>query len=112
MKFCNECNSLFYSKEIDNKIKYVCKICGNIVDCDDIIIDSNIYKEKELNRGDKNEYTIYDTTLPRTVKKKCPNKTCISHKDISLNEIVLLSDKYTQKLYYTCCNCNTEWTYS
>lgn len=45
-------------------------------------------------------------------KKKCPNNKCESHKDSNLNEVVLLSDKYTQKLYYTCCICNTEWTYS
>ena len=112
MKFCNECNSLFYPKEVDGNIKYICKMCGNTEKCTDSIIDVNIYKEKELNSGDNNEYIIHDVTLPRTKKKKCPNKKCKSHIQLDLNEIVMLSDKYTQKLYYTCVVCNTEWTYS
>lgn len=112
MKFCTECNSIYTTTEVENKIKYICKVCGHIEDCTNLVIDTTYYKEREVNRGEKNEYTIYDVTLPRTNKKPCPNKDCKSNVDKDLREVVMLSDKYTQKLYYTCCVCNTEWTYS
>ena len=43
-----------------NKIKYICKVCGHIEDCTNLVIDTTFYKEQEVNRGEKNEYTIYE----------------------------------------------------
>ena len=112
MNFCKQCNSLLQSKEIEDDLKYVCSVCGEIEDCDDDIIDSTIYKEKEMDRGDNNKYIIYDNTLARTMKKKCPNEKCKSNFNTDLRDVVMLTDKYTQKLYYTCAICSTEWSYS
>ncbi len=112
MNFCKQCNSLLQSKEIDNDLKYVCSVCNEIEDCNNQIINSTIYKKKEMDRGDNNKYIIYDNTLARTKKKSCPNESCISNKNIKLRDVVMLTDKYTQKLYYTCVNCGTEWSYS
>jgi DNA-directed RNA polymerase subunit M/transcription elongation factor TFIIS len=112
MNFCKQCNSYLIAKEIDEVLKYECSVCGEIEDCNNDIIDSKIYKEKELIRGDNNKYIIYDNTLPRTKKKKCPNDTCESTTNTDIRDVIMLTDKYTQKLYYTCCVCNTEWSYS
>ena len=112
MNFCKQCNSLLQPKEIEEDLKYVCSVCGEIEDCNDVIIDSLVYKEKEMDRGDNNKYVIYDNTLARTKKKKCQNDKCESNSKIDLRDVVMLTDKYTQKLYYTCAVCNTEWSYS
>jgi len=103
MNFCKQCSSLLQPKEIEEDLKYVCSVCSEIEECNDVIIDSLVYKEKEMDRGDNNK---------RTKKKKCPNDKCESNSKIELRDVVMLTDKYTQKLYYTCATCNTEWSYS
>ena len=112
MKFCSQCDSLLYAKEVDKELKYICNVCGNVEDFIDFIIESTVYKESEQTKTENNQYIIYDRTIPHTTKKKCPNQDCITNKDIGLRDVVMLSDKYTQKLYYTCTVCNTEWSYS
>ena len=51
MNFCKQCNSLLQPKEIDEDLKYVCSVCGETEECNDVIIDSLVYKEKEMDRG-------------------------------------------------------------
>tara|TARA_Y100000768_G_C23972319_1_gene681193 strand:+ start:1384 stop:1722 length:339 start_codon:yes stop_codon:yes gene_type:complete len=111
MKFCKECESLLFPKEIDKELKYVCNVCGGVEDFTDYIIDTTVYKEQEKSRTDTNKNIIYDRTIPHTTKKKCPNETCETNKDTSKRDVVMVSDKYTQKLYYTCTVCCTEWSY-
>ena len=113
MKFCNICENMLYSTESENKLFLKCKNCGFKEEQKNAIVATKIYKDSGDSADNSiNKYLIYDPTLPRTNKKKCPNPLCETQKNKSKQEAVFFPIDETMKLVYICKVCNTEWKYS
>jgi DNA-directed RNA polymerase subunit M/transcription elongation factor TFIIS len=112
MEFCKECENKLFPIEEDGNLWNKCIDCGFKEEYKESIIEKKFYKNKEVLAGDNNKYLIYDSSIPRTIHKKCPNKNCESVKNPELQEAVFIQDPVTIKLTYICVNCHTEWKYS
>ncbi len=112
MKFCPECGSMLYYIEEGSVLYTKCKSCGYSTECHDRIIESSIYTVSNTQISENKSYMRYDSTLPRTIHKECPNEDCQSRKDKVFQEAVFYPDPLTMKLIYICIICNTEWKYS
>lgn len=112
MQFCKECENKLFPFEEDKKLWNKCVDCGFKEEYIEFIIDKKNYKNKDTISSYVNKYLIYDTTIPRTIHKTCPNKNCISIEKPELQEAVYIQDTVTIKLTYICVNCNTQWKYS
>jgi DNA-directed RNA polymerase subunit M/transcription elongation factor TFIIS len=112
MQFCKECENKLFPVEEDNKLWNKCMDCGFKEEYTDIIIEKKNYKNTENQTSDNSRFIIFDSAIPRTIHKKCPNKDCPSVEEPSLQEAVFIQDPVTIKLTYICVNCNTEWKYS
>lgn len=110
MKFCPECDSMLNYIEENALLHVKCNNCGYFDECSDRVIESYIYKSKNINVT--NKYAIFDPSLPRTIHKECPNDKCPSRKDKGLQEAVFYPNKNTMELIYICTFCNTQWQYS
>ncbi len=108
MKFCPECSSMLYYIEETAVLYEKCKNCGYSSECNDRIIESNIYKKSTIHDAESKSYLRYDSTLPRTIHKECPNPDCPSRKNKVLQQAVFYPDPMTMKLIYICTTCNTE----
>ena len=115
MKFCQNCNNMFYTKIEDKKLIFYCKGCNFNREFDKSIDDCDIYStsyntDSESYREKINKYTHLDPTLPRLTTMTCPNDTCVSHSQPDLNEVIYI--KYNldkMNFIYLCCNCKTSW---
>ena len=112
MQFCKECDNKLFPIEDEDKLWNQCLNCGSKEEFLGSVIEKKNYKNNQSLSLDNNKHLIYDNALPRTVHKKCPNSSCISHEKPELQEAVLLQDPITIRLTYICINCNTEWKYS
>lgn len=114
MNFCQNCNNLLHPIEIlhNNTTKLIlkCQKCGNIENNENSIIYSNNYKSEISDKIPNKKWLKYDNTLPRTIHQKCPNKSCISHKQKKLQESTIYVNKITKRKSFICVNCITEWT--
>ena len=98
MHFCSVCHNMYYLKisdteeqengEINQSVDtliYYCRNCGN--EDKSLTVDNVCVSETQLTRSEQkythmvNEYTKYDTTLPRINTIKCPNQDCKSNND-------------------------------
>lgn len=112
MNFCKECDNKLYPLEDDEKLYQSCQDCGFKELYDGLVIEKKHFKNKSINVSNNNNFMIYDSTLPRTIQKQCPNKNCNSNiKDIN-SEAVFIQDPVSLKLTYICTSCNVEWKYS
>ena len=74
MNFCLMCNNMLYPYENNKELLLKCKNCGFKKKYNDTIVFSKVYKEDYIKtQSTNNKFLIYDCTLPRTNKKKCPN---------------------------------------
>ena len=118
MKFCNNCDNMFYIS-IDaldsNKMIYYCRNCGNTDDntmneslC---VLNTNLQKGEQTFNHIVNKYTKYDPTLPRIYNVKCPNPNCQSNVDANGKpEVVYMRyDDANMKYIYICTICDTNW---
>lgn len=119
MKFCPSCNNLLYYIERENMLYETCRACDHTQIYNERIIQTNIYKSTSANSSNQNaidsttnKFIVFDNTLPRTIKKQCPNASCPSAKDKNLQEAVFFNDTTTMKLIYVCTACCTQWKYS
>ena len=112
MKFCNSCENKLSPIEENSSLWNKCTNCGFKEKYEDSIIDVKNYKNKNTVSSDNNKYLIYDNTIPRTIHKVCPNKSCITVKNPELQEVIFIQNPVTIKLIYICTRCNTEWKYS
>lgn len=116
MKFCTECNNMYYLKldnEESNNLVYYCRNCGN-----EDIIDSkatNILKTTINGNNDIyinviNKYTKYDITIPRANEISCGNESCESHDNEDIKDILLIRhDEVNMKYIYLCSICDHVW---
>lgn len=108
-KFCENCDNILYPEEDDDKLILQCKNCGHKEDNKDSLIVEKIYKKSADASHTNVKYVVYDNTLRRTTKVKCPNNKCKSHDKKDLQESVIVIDKVTKRKIYICINCFTQW---
>ena len=120
MKFCNNCDNMFYISLQDdecNKIIYYCKNCGNsdnnLLETNKCILKEHISKNESKFEYCVNDYTKLDITLPRINYIKCPNEKCKSNEatfDSNLREILYIRyDDVNMKYLYLCSHCDFKW---
>lgn len=133
MKFCSECDNMYYIKingEDENSLIYYCRFCGhedNEPAENGVVVLRTDYKKSEQQFSHMiNRYIKHDNTLPRITNMKCPNESCgkkesesaasasASASAASADEdnssiIYLRYDDDNMKYLYICENCNTTW---
>jgi len=113
MEFCNICNNKLYLNEDNNKLYLICRKCGFKKKNKKNVIITKTYDMNEIKINTiNNKYIIYDSTIPRTIIKDCPNDKCISQTDKTKRKAVFYPDKKTRELNYVCCNCFCNWKLS
>ncbi len=130
MKFCTECQNMYYIS-IDeaniNNLTYYCRFCGNKDDQvakEGVVVLKTQYKQSEQKFNHMvNKYTKYDPTLPRKTSMKCPNELCNDQSatatataaataaaTVAGSDIIYLRyDDENMKYLYICSNCNFTW---
>lgn len=86
MRFCSNCDNVLYtslSENDGNSLVYYCRHCGNkdAASQEEMVVVMNTQlKKTQMNFSSFiNEYTKFDPTLPRLMKK-CPNENCATNK--------------------------------
>jgi DNA-directed RNA polymerase subunit M/transcription elongation factor TFIIS len=138
MKFCTECNNMYYIKingEDANTLVYYCRFCGhedNEPAESGVVVLRTEYKKTEQQFSHMvNRYIKHDPTLPRIANVKCPNESCTSNAATSTSTgdkntgdkntgdkntsdkmpsvIYLRYDDDNMKYLYICEDCDTTW---
>ncbi len=137
MKFCTECNNMYYIKingEDANTLVYYCRFCGhedNEPAESGVVVLRTEYKKTEQQFSHMvNRYIKHDPTLPRIANVKCPNESCTSNAATSTSNaatstststgdkntgdkmpsvIYLRYDDDNMKYLYICEDCDTTW---
>lgn len=135
MKFCTECNNMYYIKingEDANTLVYYCRFCGHEDDEpteSGVVVLRTEYKKTEQQFSHMvNRYIKHDPTLPRIANVKCPNERCTSNAATSnavtsnaatsnhgtankaeSSVIYLRYDDDNMKYLYICEECDTTW---
>ena len=130
MKFCTECNNMYYIKingEDANTLVYYCRFCGhedNEPTESGVVVLRTEYKKTEQQFSHMvNRYIKHDPTLPRIANVKCPNESCTSNAATSTSTstgdkntgdkmpsvIYLRYDDDNMKYLYICEDCDTTW---
>jgi DNA-directed RNA polymerase subunit M/transcription elongation factor TFIIS len=112
MNFCPLCNTLLQKREGDQKLIEYCHNCGFERESRDDLVYLSTYKNIFTIPNVYNRFVIYDPAIPRSKTKQCPNETCPSRDNQSLQEAVFFPEKKTLRLTYVCCVCSTEWKYA
>jgi len=124
MKFCPTCNNYLFLKinNEENSISFTnnCRNCGysQTTTSNDLksMKQESVYANSEnIDKckfyAMKKELLIYDPTLPHINNIPCPNDSCPSKQDESINDIIyLVIDKRSMKMLYICNNCVSHWT--
>ena len=119
MKFCEQCDNMYYisiNTEDPNKLEHYCRNCkhidSSIAEDGGCILDVQTKNEEQKISRIVNKYTKTDPTLPRIYTMKCPNSKCDSNiKEPNTNpEIVYIRyDDANLKYLYICTECDTTW---
>ena len=125
MKFCTECNNMYYIKiddENSSSLSYYCRNCGhkdvNVDDEGICVINTQLKKGTHHFEHIVNKYTKLDPTLPRVYNIPCPNTQCCTNKveknnennDTSREVLYIRYDDNKLKYLYMCCKCDHYWT--
>ena len=117
MKFCDNCDNMYYiglDKNEPNKLNYFCRNCKHV---DELLPDGMCVLNTNFKSNDNNyhyivnKYTKFDPTLPHIYNIPCPNDQCKSNTsdDINNDIIYLRYDTLNMKYIYICTNCDTKW---
>jgi DNA-directed RNA polymerase subunit M/transcription elongation factor TFIIS len=119
MKFCSQCDNMYYIKTTSkdsNDLIYYCRNCkyeDPMISTEGAcIIDSHSQCNNIQFNQAINQYTKDDPTLPRVHNIKCPNAECESNKsnDDSFPEVIYLRyDDANMKYVYICNSCDNIW---
>ena len=92
MKFCIQCDNMYYlgiNEENTNELIYYCRNCkhvDNTLSSEGACILDTYNQNSELQINHIiNKYTKSDPTLPRMSNMKCPNAECKSNKIVMTN---------------------------
>ena len=115
MKFCSECDNLYYFKlesDDSNNLIYYCRNCGHETAPDEkniLVSKINNHTQKKYNQY-INSFTKYDPTLPRINNLPCVNEQCEFHSSKKNREIIYIRyDEDNLKYAYLCPKCDTSW---
>ena len=121
MKFCQDCNSLLYTKHIgdeEKKLSYYCKLCnketGNTLEESDHVIYQSEYLKDNLTKTNAMlKYAKYDLTLPR-LNIDCQNSVCMESKkgQVKSYDDCIIYIRYNNadlSNIYLCPLCNHTW---
>jgi len=129
MKFCTQCNFMYYisiNEKDSNLLSYYCRNCGHkddsIAEEGACVLNTHMRKEQQNFSHIVNEYTKLDPTLPRIYNVPCPNIKCkTNHTKNSVEsanqtdrsdraEIIYMRyDDDNLKYLYICTQCDTTW---
>lgn len=119
MKFCIQCDNMYYiaiSKNDSNKMIYYCRNCGhtdeNIMDEGVCVLNTQLKKGGQSFNHIINKYTKLDPTLPRIYNVKCPNNQCKTNADTNpkTSEVIYIRyDDDNMKYLYVCVECDATW---
>jgi DNA-directed RNA polymerase subunit M/transcription elongation factor TFIIS len=135
MHFCSNCGNMYYLKIVENEetentsLAYYCRNCGHSDTM--LMTENNCVSNTQIKRTEQNynhiinEYTKYDSTLPRISTINCPNAKCESNMVASEEEqsaastgeisskkaeiIYIRYDDVNMKYIYLCTHCDTKW---
>jgi len=117
MRFCNNCDNMYYIRinaENPNKLVYYCRNCGNE---DNNLTSENVCVSKtQIKKGEQsfnhiiNNYTKLDPTLPRINNILCPNNVCPTNtEDKPRENIYIRYDDTNMRYVYLCSTCDHVW---
>lgn len=119
MKFCIQCDNMYYlgiNEENTNELIYYCRNCkhvDNTLSSEGACILDTYNQNSELQINHIiNKYTKSDPTLPRMNNMKCPNAECKSNKDSNdkFPEVIYMRfDDANMKYVYICNECDFVW---
>ncbi len=122
MKFCTQCDNMYYlavDEDDINKLTYYCRNCKNVDNTISsegaCIINTYSVNNKNMNFNHViNKYTKLDPTLPRMKNIKCPNAECKSNnvdgdKYLHPEVIYMRYDDANMKYAYICSICDFVW---
>lgn len=119
MDFCTNDGNLLYECVSDNKLKYVCYLCGEEYDIEKLSNKNKkcVYKQNyNVNQYSYKTYindNIYDDpTIPTTTNVKCINVKCESNNGKPSRIKYIKYNKEEMKFIYCCCLCKSKWTNS
>jgi DNA-directed RNA polymerase subunit M/transcription elongation factor TFIIS len=118
MRFCENCNNMYYIKlsESNADLVYYCRKCGqedNTTDTYTVVSKTTLSKDQVVNSNIINPYTKLDPTIPHVSNIPCPNNDCPCNQEDSLIKKDVLYIRYNdQSLNYIfmCTHCDTTWT--
>lgn len=114
MKFCKECDNMYYIKldeETQNKLIYYCRKCGHEEsNLNEHVVVSKSNTKKNNEYTFVNKYTKLDPTIPRINTISCINDTCPSNKENVPKDILYIRyNNEALKYVYICSLCDTMW---
>lgn len=122
MKFCTQCDNMYYlavDEDDINKLTYYCRNCKNVDNTISsegaCIINTYSVNNKNMNFNHViNKYTKLDPTLPIMKNIKCPNAECKSNnvdgeKYLHPEVIYMRYDDANMKYVYICSVCDFVW---
>ena len=123
MKFCIKCDNMYYLRinnpeSIQNELVHYCRHCGyedNIIENDGLCLTRTDVQENIVQNFNNiiNPYTKMDPTLPRIYNMKCPNESCKTNNEESIDKqteiIYIRYDETNMKYLYICPTCDINW---
>lgn len=119
MKFCEQCDNMYYisvNEDDHNKLEHYCRNCkhvdAKIAQDGGCILDVQTKNEEQQISRIVNKYTKTDPTLPRTHTMKCPNSKCKSNMDEPNTNPEVVYIRYNDanlKYLYICTTCDSTW---
>lgn len=119
MKFCVNCNNMYYigiNEKDTNQMIYYCRNCGhkdeNLTNESLCVLNTQLKKDGQTYNHIINKYTKLDPTLPRIYNVKCPNINCKTNENTESSpaEVIYLRyDDNNMKYLYICVECDTVW---
>ena len=122
MKFCTQCDNMYYLRIDEDNIDQLSYYCRNCKHVDDTIttegasiINTHMTNNSNLQFNHViNEYTKTDPTLPRMNNIKCPNDSCKSNNNdgdkYEYPEVIYMRyDDANMKYVYICSMCDFKW---
>lgn len=119
MKFCEQCDNMYYiSVNVDdpNKLEHYCRNCKHVDTT--IAQDGGCILDVQSNNTEQhlsrivNKYTKHDPTLPRSFTMKCASDKCKSNMTepfVNPEIVYIRYDDANMKYLYICTVCDTTW---
>ena len=119
MKFCIQCNNMYYigiSETDGNKMIYYCRNCGykdeSVQEEGCCVLKTQLKHNGKTFNYIVNKYTKLDPTLPRIYNIKCPNEGCLTNAEGEKKPAEVIYMRYddeNMKYLYICSDCDMQW---